>query len=116
MTEDGVATTIRMAIGGDADASAWLVEHADGSDDPRVVTMAAVIERRPSSLARAQSIATTVRNRQVVAIALAHLSDEHDLVDALARDHLVDHPDSLIVAWIASGGASRAMPDKTGPP
>ena len=116
MTEDGVATTIRMAIGGDAVASAWLVEHADGSDDARIVTMAAVIERRPSSLARARSIATTVRNRQVVAIARAHLADDHDLVDALARDHLVDHPDSLIVAWIASGGASRAMPDEAGSP
>jgi hypothetical protein len=27
------------------------------------------------------------------------------LVDALAREHLVDHPDSVLVAWIAAGGA-----------
>ena len=30
-----------------------------------------------------------------------------ELVDALARDHLVDYPDSLIVAWIASDAVFR---------
>jgi hypothetical protein len=37
-----------------------------------------------------------------VAIATAHLRGERDLVDALARDHLVDHPDNVLVAWIAA--------------
>ena len=36
-----------------------------------------------------------------MAIATAHLRGERELVDALARDHLVDHPDSVLVAWIA---------------
>jgi hypothetical protein len=36
-----------------------------------------------------------------VAIAIAHQRGDGDLVDALARDHLVDHPDSVLVAWIA---------------
>jgi hypothetical protein len=40
-----------------------------------------------------------------VANAAAHLRGEHELVDALARDHLVDHPDNVLVAWIA--GASQ---------
>ena len=43
-----------------------------------------------------------------VGIAAAHLRGERELVDALARDHLVDHPDNVLVAWIA--GASH--PDK----
>jgi hypothetical protein len=42
-----------------------------------------------------------------VEIARAHLAQESELVDALARDHLVDYPDSLFVAWIASGAVSR---------
>jgi hypothetical protein len=43
----------------------------------------------------------------VVEIARAHLDGNSELVDALARDHLVDFPDSLIVAWIASDAVER---------
>ena len=57
-------------------------------------------------LARAGGVAATTRDRQLVAIATAHLRGERELVDALARDHLVDHPDNVLVAWIA--GASHA--------
>ncbi len=53
-------------------------------------------------------MAATSRDRQVVAIARAHLDDESKLVDALARDHLVDYPDSLIVSWIASDALREA--------
>jgi hypothetical protein len=49
-----------------------------------------------------------------VAIATAHLRGERELVDALARDHLVDHPDNVLVAWIArashSAGAAHDQP------
>jgi hypothetical protein len=51
-------------------------------------------------------MAATTRDRQLVAIAAAHLRGERDLVDALARDHLADHPDNVLVAWIA--GASHS--------
>ena len=53
-------------------------------------------------LAAAASVARTARERQVAAIAAAFVAGDHELVDALARDHLVDHPDSVLVAWIAS--------------
>lgn len=53
-------------------------------------------------LARARHGATSTRDRQVVAVAAAYLHGDHDLVDALARDHLVDHPDSVLVARIAA--------------
>ncbi len=102
MTEDGVDTVIRHAIGGDVDAIAWITAHADTTDDAVTIVMAAVLERHPSRLDRARAVAATNRDRQVVAVARAHLDGNRELVDALARDHLVDYPDSLIVAWIAS--------------
>jgi hypothetical protein len=108
MTDAGVDAIIRGAIGGDAKARSWVVANADSIDDAVLVAMAALLERRPDRLDRAAAVATTSRDRQVVAIARAHLQGERDLVDAFARDHLVDHPDSLIVAWIASDAVGRA--------
>src|SRR4051812_14686298 len=71
-------------------------------------------------LARARSLAATTRDRQLVAIAAAHLRGDRDLVDALARDHLVDHPDNVLVAWIAgeskrSDNAPHPSPTKESP-
>jgi hypothetical protein len=111
MTDDGVETTIRQAIGGDPGSIAWILAHADTLDDPVLMTMAALLERSPHRLARATTVATSRRDRQVVAIARAHLARDSDLVDALARDHLVDHPGSFIVSWIASDSALRARPE-----
>ena len=98
----GVDDAIRRAIGGDADAVAWIAAHVDTTDVALVIVMAALLERDPIRLDRARALAVTSRDRQVVEIARAHLDGRSDLVDALARDHLVDHPDSLIVALIAS--------------
>lgn len=108
MTDDGDDNTIRRAIGGDVDAVSWIEAHADGTSDAIVIVMAALLGRDPARLDRARSLAATSRDRQVVEIARAHLEGRSNLVDALARDHLVDHPDSLIVAWIASDSAGRA--------
>lgn len=108
MNHDGVDAMIRSAIGGDADAGSWVVAHADGIDDAVLIAMAALLERLPDRLDRAATVAATTRDRQVVAIARAHLQQEPELVDALVRDHLVDYPDSLIVAWIASDAVGRA--------
>jgi hypothetical protein len=102
MTRDGIEIVIRQAIGGDADAIAWILGHAGTTDETIVIAMAALLERNPNRLDHARLVAATSRDRQVVAIAGAHLDGDSDLVDALARDHLVDFPDSLIVAWIAS--------------
>jgi hypothetical protein len=108
MNHDGVDAMIRSAIGGDIDAGSWVVAHADTIDAPILITMAALLERRPDRLVRAAAMATSSRDRQVVAIARAHLELDSELVDALARDHLVDYPDSLIVAWIAADAVGRA--------
>jgi hypothetical protein len=99
---------VRSAIGGDAGAKSWVVTHAHTIDDAVLIAMAALLERLPEQLDRASALAATSRDRQVVAIARAHLQEERELVDALTRDHLVDYPDSLIVAWIASDAIERA--------
>lgn len=63
-------------------------------------------------LAQAEAAATTTRDRQLVAIAAAHLRGEGDRVDALAREHLVDHPDDVLVAWIAGAAHDQSHPEE----
>ena len=72
------------------------------SHDPAALVAAALHAADPDALlARAAETATTTRDRQLVAIAAAHLRGERDVVDALAREHLVDFPDSVLAAQIA---------------
>lgn len=111
--EHEVDEMVRRAIGGDAVATAWIAERATMSSVPSVVAMAALLDPDTVPIERAVALATTTRDRQITAIAAAHLRGEHDLVDALARDHLVDHPDSVLVAWIASR-ADRPHPEARG--
>jgi hypothetical protein len=95
----------RLAVS-DAAAIDAIVEQSRTSDDPAVLVAAALFAPGAGDLLeRAATIATTTRDRQLVAIAAAHLSGDRERVDALARDHLVDHPDNVLVAWIA--GASK---------
>lgn len=103
---------IRRAIGGDTQAERWISDQATTSSIPSVVAMAALLGDRPASIDRALALAETTRDRQIAAIAAAHLRGELDLVDALARDHLVDHPDSVLVAWIASRARGTARTDE----
>ncbi|WP_028651814.1 hypothetical protein [Nocardioides halotolerans] len=99
--DERTGADIRGAIGGDAIAVARIVADAEHTEDPLVVVMAALLEAAPARLVRALGLAVSSRDRQVVAIARAHLAEDRDLVDALARDHLVSYPDSLVVSWIA---------------
>jgi hypothetical protein len=92
-----------------------IVERAHTSVDVTTVVAAALFAPVPRDLLhRAAALATTTRERQVVAIALAHVAGDADRVDALARDHLADHPDSVLVAWItANTHADPATPEGT---
>jgi hypothetical protein len=105
MDDDGpdVELLMRRAIGGDGSAVAWVKAHADGAGHPVLLALAGLLEGRRDRLREALAAAGSTRDRQIVAIADAHLRGDRDLVDALARDHLVDHPDSVVVAWIAAG-------------
>ncbi len=102
---------IHRLIVGDAAAIAAIVAASRTSDDPAILVAAALFAPDGEALlGRAGSLATTTRERQLVAIAGAHLRGERDLVDALARDHLVDHPDNVLVAWIADASHRTPSP------
>ncbi len=103
MTEEEMEARIRRAIGGDRTTVDEVRESAESSPSPRIVVLAGLLDGRLEWAERAAGLASTRCDRQTVAIAVAHLLGDHELVDALARDHLVDFPESLIVAWVASG-------------
>jgi hypothetical protein len=103
---------LHQLVVGDAAAITAIVEASRVSDDPMILVAAALFAPEADGLiARAETRAATTRDRQLVAIATAHLRGAHDLVDALARDHLVDHPDNVLVAWIA--GQSLEASDRS---
>ena len=105
---------LRRLVVGDEEAVAAIVAASRVSDDPRILVAAALFAPDADALlARAGLTAATTRDRQLVAVATAHRRGERELVDALARDHLVDHPDSLLVAWIADA-SHRQTSDKEG--
>jgi len=121
MGDDAADAAIRQAMGRSSTAAAWLLARAGTTDDPHVAVMAALLADRVDYLDRAEALATSARDRQIVSIALARLVGDVDRVDVLARDHLVDHPDSVIVAWIAATelpdcGLSRSPCLREGPP
>jgi hypothetical protein len=93
---------LRRLVTGDDAAITAIVEASHTSDDPLILVAAALFAQDGDRLlAQAETVASTTRDRQLVAIAAAHHRGERELVDALARDHLVDHPDNVLVAWIA---------------
>ena len=97
---------LRRLIGGDATAPGEILDQASRYGSPALLVAAALVTREPTDaagfLARAAEDAATTRDRQLVAIATAHLGHDADLLDALVRDHLSDHPDNILAAWIAS--------------
>ena len=105
MPNDIDALLLRM-IGGDEAAPREILDRARTNDSPALLVAAALVTDEPADpagfLARAEKYAATTRDRQLVAIATAHLNDDADLLDALSRDHLSDHPDNILAAWIAS--------------
>jgi len=99
---------IHQLVTGDEAAIAEIVERAHSSDDVTTVVAAALFAPADIELmARAAALAVTTRDRQLVAIAVAHLRGDPDRVDDLARDHLADHPDNGLVAWITAAGNSH---------
>ena len=104
-----IDTLVRQLIGGDPAAAAAILTRAATSTEPTVLTVAALLDPgRPELLIRAVGAARTRPDRQLTALAAAHLAGDRDLVSALAREHLLDHPDSVLAAWIASGARSHS--------
>ena len=99
---------LHRLVVGDGAAITAIVDASRTSDDPVVLVAAALFAPDGDGLlARAEDVAATTRDRQLVAIAVAHRRGERELVDALARDHLVDHPNNVLVAWIADASHHR---------
>lgn len=99
---------IRDLVAGSDGSTAALREAARTSSHPAVLVAAAlVVPARPELLDRAAAAANGTRDRQLVAIARAHLHGDADRALLLARDHLATHPGSLLVAHIAALSTQR---------
>ena len=107
---------LRRLIGGDASAPGEILDWAGNNDSAALLVAAALVTEQPTEaagfLARATRHAATTRDRQLVALAVAHLDDDADLLDALVRDHLSDHPDNILAAWIASQRTYTDQPNQ----
>src|SRR4051794_13271228 len=91
MTPEDSHLLIRQLVSGDPAAATAILTLATTSTEPLVLTAAALIEPTSSSLLdRARSTASTTRDRQLAALAAAHITGDDDLVSALAREHLLD--------------------------
>jgi hypothetical protein len=110
MPED-IDNLLRRLIGGDDEAAAEILDRANADGTPMLLVAAALLADEPDDLlARAAQNAATTRDRQFVAIVAAHLDDDEDLFDALVRDHLSDHPDNFLAAWIAAKHTRPGQP------
>ncbi|MEV0719068.1 DUF4386 family protein [Asanoa sp. NPDC050611] len=74
----GPGTLVRQFIRGDAAAAARIVDQARTSADPVLLAAAALIQADPGRLDRTARAATGIRDRQLVAIAAAHLRGDRD--------------------------------------
>jgi hypothetical protein len=111
-----IEVLLGQLIGGDDTAPAAILDLAETSDSPRLLVAAALVSAKPQPyLTRAAHSASATRDRQLVALATAHLNKDADLLDALARDHLSDHPDSLLAAWIATQHPPTDLPQPEQP-
>ena len=96
-------TLIRRLVAGDTTIVTTTLARPETEQTPTTLLVAALVAAAPGDLlVRASRLARSTRERQLVAIADAHLSGDDARLGALVRDHLVDHPDSLLAAWIAT--------------
>jgi hypothetical protein len=108
MTDDEYETRLLLRLVGGAPAAAdEVIALAAGTASASVLAVAALLSNEPGLLTRAHRAAGTPRERQLVALAEAHLHGRDELLDGLVRDHLADHPDHLLAAWIAGRPMSQ---------
>ena len=100
MPVDQTALLNRL-VGGDRRAAEELLALAPTTTSASVLVAAALLSQNSTHLSRATQLARTARERQLVVLADAYLCGNTDLFDALVRDHLAEHPDHLLAAWIA---------------
>ncbi len=94
---------VRQLIAGDGALAEDVLLRAGTSTEPMVLVVAALARPAEAGLLdHALCRASIPRDRQLIAVAAAFLAGETDRVQALAREHLLDHPDSVLVAWLAA--------------
>jgi len=98
---------LHRVVGGDPRAAAEVLALAPMTDSASVLVAAAMLARDAGHLARAADLATSTRERQLVVLAETHLEGNTSLLDVLVRDHLADHPDHVLAAWIAGQPVPR---------
>jgi hypothetical protein len=98
---DDIAALIHRLIGDHPDAPSEILERTENSTSTPLLVAAALLAADLNILTRAAQHATTTRDRELVALAEAHLRGDADLLHVLVRDHLSEHPDNLLAAWIA---------------
>lgn len=118
MTPTDVDDLVRCLISGDPAAAAAISRDALTSTEPIVLVAAALLAPHDEDLLRrAVAAARRPADRQITALAAAHLTGDLDRVSGLAREHLLDHPDSVLAAWIANGaGTAATRPRPITPP
>ena len=100
---DEIDNLLHRMIGGDAAAAAEIRDRAKTANTAKLLVAAALLTTEPHGLlARAAENAGTTRDRQLVAVATAHLNNKPDVLDVLVREHLSDFPDNILAAWIAN--------------
>jgi hypothetical protein len=100
---DDIEDLLRRLIGGDASALTEVLLRAGTSGSPKLLVAAALVaEESDDLLSRAAASAVSTRDRQLVAVAAAHLVGNADVLDVLVREHLSEYPDNLLAAWIAT--------------
>jgi hypothetical protein len=92
---------IRRLVDGDPAVRAELAAAAPTSADPVLLVAAALAAAEPALLGRATAVAGAAHERRLVDIAAAYLAGTVDRARLLARDHLADHPDSLLATFVA---------------
>lgn len=106
---DDNSTLLHRLIGDHPDAPAEILTLAAHSTSTPLLVAAGVLAGDLDLLTRAAQHASTTRNRQLVALAEAHLRGNADLLNVLVREHLCEHPDNLLAAWIAGRPLPTAM-------
>lgn len=113
---DEIDNLLHRLVGGDTAAAAEILDRARTASTPKLLVAAALITDEPHELlARAVQNAVTTRDRQLVAVATAHLKNNTDVLDVLVREHLSDFPDNILAAWIAAEHLRLGQPTSLHP-
>ena len=115
MTPDDGDDLVHQLMSGDPAAAAAILTSATTSSEPLVLTAAALLEPADADLLRrAAAAARRPRGPPVGALAAAPHARDRARRTARAREHLLDHPDSVIAAWIAAGAHPARTHRSTG--